>query len=113
MTNERDLSGNVRWLDEVGLHQAVVRGDREAFAELMRRFDPVVRPHIARVTPEELVDAELAKFWCGWIADGFARLRGWEPELGGLLSQRIGVLAAQACAARLSERADDTNGSWP
>ena len=101
MKNERQMSGEVRWLDEVGLHQAVVAGDQEAFAELMRRFDPIVRAHIARVTPEDQIELELAKFWCGFIADGFARLCGWEPELGGLLAQWIGVLAAQACAARL------------
>ncbi len=97
MKNERNENGDVRWLDEVGLHNAVVQGDQEAFSELMRRFDPIVRAHVARVTPEDSIDAELAKFWCGWVADGFARLRGWEPELGGLLAQWIGVLAAQAC----------------
>ena len=95
MTNETD----VRWLDELGLHGAVLAKDPEAFAELMRRYDPVVRAHLLRITPEDRIDEEVAGFWCG-LLDG-ERLRGWEPELGGLLAQWIGVLAAQACAARI------------
>jgi hypothetical protein len=92
MTNEHD----VQWLDEVGLHQAVVGGDPEAFAELIRRFEPIVRPQVMRSVPEALVELELAEFWIGLIRD--PKLRAWEPELGGLFAQWIGTLAAQACA---------------
>lgn len=87
---------DVRWLDEVALHGAVVSGDQEAFAELRRRFDPVLRARLLRFTPEAEIDGELARFWCTWVQDGFARLRGWEPSLGCLLGQWIVVLAAQA-----------------
>jgi hypothetical protein len=51
------------------------------------------------------IEIELAGFWCGLLGDGFARLRFWEPQLGGLLAQWVNVLAAQACAARLRRAA--------
>ena len=66
---------NVRWLDEVGLQKLVMAGDHEAFAELMRRFDPLVRTRIES-------DAEMAAFWCRRLRD----LCTWNPEQG-LLSQ--------------------------
>ena len=60
---------NVRWLDEVGLQQQILAGDQEAFAELMRRFDPLVR---SRWASEE----EVAAFWCRRLND----LAGWDPD---------------------------------
>jgi hypothetical protein len=92
MTKETD----VRWLDEVALHKAVVAGDPEAFAELMRRFDPIVRAQLARVAREEAINEAMAGFWCGLITDDLARLRNWKPKLGGLLAQLVVGLAAQA-----------------
>ncbi len=90
--------GDVKWLDEVALHEAVVGGDPEAFAELIRRFDPVVRAQVSRAVPEETLEDELAGFWIGLIRD--PRLRAWEPERGGLLAQWIGALASRARDAR-------------
>jgi hypothetical protein len=97
MTNEMNF--DVQWLDEVALHQAVVGGDPEAFAELIRRFDPVVRVHVARSTPEGSLEEAMAEFWIGLIRD--PRLGAWDPELGGLLAQWIAMIAAQVCALRL------------
>jgi hypothetical protein len=99
MTNEREsMQGDVQWLDEVGLHQAVVGGDPEAFAELIRRFDPLVRAQVARAAPEEQLEQEMAEMWLALIRD--PRLRAWEPAWGGLLADWVGMLAAQACALR-------------
>jgi hypothetical protein len=61
---------NVRWLDEVALQKQVLAGDQEAFAELMRRFDPVMRCR--------LDDEELAAFWCRRLGD----LAAWNPDEG-------------------------------
>ena len=93
MTNDND---DVQWLDEVQLHQGIVSGDPEAFAELIRRFDPLVRAQLSRVTVEALLENELAEFWIALLRD--PRLRDWQPELGGLLGQWISMLAAQSCA---------------
>jgi hypothetical protein len=62
---------NMRWLDEVGLHRLVLAGDYEAFAELMRRFDPLIRTRIGS-------DAEVAAFWCRRLGD----LCTWNPDEG-------------------------------
>jgi hypothetical protein len=105
MTNERI---DVRWLDEEGLHEAVVAGDPEAFAELMRRYDPVVRHQVwrvlggSRLTADESLDERMAAIWCALLDDAsFARLREWDPERCGLLATWIAHLAACACADRL------------
>jgi len=97
MTNERE-SMDVQWLDEVGLHQAVVGGDPEAFAELIRRFEPLVRAQLSPATPDEQVEVELAELWIALIRD--PRLRAWEAAWGGLLADWVSMLAAQASAAR-------------
>ena len=96
MTKETD----VRWLDEVALHKAAVGGDEEAFAELMRRFEPMVRTQLARVACEEAINEAMAGFWCGLITDDLAQLRAWAPELGGLLAQWVMRLAALAVRSR-------------
>ena len=96
MKNERDAM-DVQWLDEVGLHQAVVGGDPEAFAELIRRFDPLVRAQLVH-GPEAKVEEELAELWIALIRD--PRLRAWEPAWGGLLADWVAMLAAQASAVR-------------
>jgi hypothetical protein len=103
MTNERlkneETFGDVQWLDEVALHRAIVGGDPEAFAELIRRFDPVVRAHVSRSTVEELVEEEMAEFWIALIRD--PRLREWDADQGGLLAPWIGSIAARWCAVNL------------
>jgi hypothetical protein len=99
MKNEREaMQGDVQWLDEVALHQAVVGGDPQAFGELIRRFDPVVRAQLARTTQEERLEEELAEFWIALIRD--PRLTAWEPALGGLFAEWIGMLAAQTARVR-------------
>jgi hypothetical protein len=97
MKNER-AAMDVQWLDEVGLHQAVVGGDPEAFAELIRRFDPLVRAQLSPATPDEQVEAEMAEVWIALIRD--PRLRAWEAAWGGLLADWVSMLAAQASSAR-------------
>jgi hypothetical protein len=110
MKNERMRDGDVRRLDGVGLLRAVIAGDPEAFAELMRRFDPVVRAQVARVTPKESIDEEIAEFWCGLIGERFAPLQGWEPD-GGLLAQWISFLAAQACRRQSQSKSQSESQS--
>src|SRR5262245_60419853 len=68
MTNERATKRDVRWLDEAGLHRAVVGGDQEAFAELMWRYDPLVRSQLKRCASDEKLDVAIADFWCAMIA---------------------------------------------
>jgi hypothetical protein len=97
MTNEMN---DVQWWDEVALHQAVAGGDPEAFAELIRRFDPVVRAQLQRAIGQERIEEAMAEFWIGLIRD--PKLLKWDPELGGILGPHIGALAAQV--ARLQER---------
>jgi|SRR6478609_4840014 hypothetical protein len=92
---------NMRWLDEVALHVSVMAGDQEAFAELMRRYDPIVRRQLGRVTPDEALDEEVAEFWCALIEVELRPLAGWHAGLGGPLAQWLQMLAAQAAAARL------------
>jgi hypothetical protein len=103
MTNERIKSeetvGDVQWLDEVALHKAIGQRDPEAFAELIRRFDPVVRAHVARSTAEEFVEEQMAEFWIALIRD--PRLGEWDAAEGGLLAPWIGAIAARWCAANL------------
>jgi hypothetical protein len=97
MTNEERAYGDVRWLDERALHAATLAGDPEAFAEVMRRYDPVVRYKIWRVlgghllAPEAL-DGRVAELWCALLADDLALLRQWDPELGELFAPWLGNL---------------------
>lgn len=107
MKNEKETQRNVRWLDEAGLHRAVLGGDPEAFAELMWRYDPLVRSRLKRCASDDQLEAEIADFWCAMIADDFRSLRSWDEGRGGTLGQWLMVLAAYACKARLrsSQRA--------
>jgi hypothetical protein len=101
MKNEKD----VRWLDEMGLHRAVLGGDPEAFAELMWRYDPLVRARLAGCATPETLDVVVADFWCGLIADDLRPLCAWDAGRGGTLGQWLMVLAAYACAAKLRQTA--------
>ena len=103
MKNERATKQDVRWLDEVGLHRAVMAGDHEAFAELMWRYDPLVRSRLAGCARDEQLEVEIADFWCAMIADDFRSLRSWDKGRGGTLGQWLMVLAAYACKARLRQ----------
>jgi hypothetical protein len=64
---------DVRWLDDPALLHAVLAGDREAFAELMRRHDPRVR--------RALPPARAAEFWLSLLRDDKRTLRGWIARL--------------------------------
>jgi hypothetical protein len=105
MKNERETQRDVRWLDEVGLHRAVIAGDQEAFAELMWRYDPLVRSRLTGCARDESLDVEIAEFWCAMIADDLRPLRAWDAGRGGTLGQWLMVLAAYACAAKLRQAA--------
>jgi hypothetical protein len=112
MTNERNVrvlpAIDVRWLDERALHASVIGGDPEAFAELMRRYDPVVRHQVwrvlggSRLVAHETLDERVADIWCALLDDAsMARLRDWDADRCGLLATWIAHLAACACADRL------------
>ena len=103
MTNERATKRDVRWLDEVGLHRAVIGGDQEAFAELMWRYDPLVRSRLKACANGEQLDVEIADFWCAMIADDLRSLRAWYTGRGGTLGQWLMVLAAYAFKAKLRQ----------
>lgn len=103
MKNETKTQRDVRWLDEAGLHGAVLDGDPEAFAELMWRYDPLVRKQLAGCAGRQTLDDEIAEFWCGMIADDLGPLRAWHAGRGGTLGHWVMVLAAYACAARLRQ----------
>jgi hypothetical protein len=103
MTNERATRQDVRWLDEVGLHRAVVAGDQEAFAELMWRYDPLVRSRLKACASDEKLEVAIADFWCAMIADDLRSLRTWDTGRGGTLGQWVMVLAAYACKAKLRQ----------
>jgi hypothetical protein len=98
MTND-DKRIDVRWLDERALHAAALGNDPEAFAELMRRYDPVVRYHVWRVLggrllTTEALDEHIADFWCAMVEDDLASLRAWDPERA-LLANWLGTLASR------------------
>lgn len=78
-------------------------GDQEAFAELMWRYDPLVRSRLAACASEETLDVEIAEFWCAMIADELRSLRAWDAGRGGTLGQWLMVLAAYACAAKVRQ----------
>jgi hypothetical protein len=97
---------DVRRMDEAALHQAVVvDGDREAFAELMRRYDPIVRYQLwratggARVAATEALDLAVAEFWCALLRENFARIAGWRaPEAGEDAGASLGTWLALTAA---------------
>jgi hypothetical protein len=99
MTTNED----VQWWDEIQLHRGIASGDPEAFAEMIRRFDPLVRAHVARVTEDHSLEEEMAAFWIALLGD--PRLREWNVAEGGLFGQWIAAIAAQSCAARMLRRA--------
>jgi hypothetical protein len=103
MTNERATKADVRWLDEAGIHRAVVGGDQEAFAELMWRYDPLVRSQLKRCASDEKLDVEVADFWCAMIADDLRSLRTWDTSRCGTLGQWLMVLAAYAAKEKLRQ----------
>ena len=113
MTNERATRQDVRWLDEMALHAAVVGGDQEAFAELMWRYDPLVRYKIWRVlgrlVAAETLDAQIAELWCALMADDWAILRGWDADTSNLFAGWLGGVAVRVSGEwlrrRLRERA--------
>jgi hypothetical protein len=111
MTNDRGRGGDVRWLDERALHAAVVAGDAEAFAELMRRYESVVRSKLGRVLADgrasatERADERVAEFWCGLVREDQRALREWDADRCGLLAPWLGLLAARAAAEELRRRA--------
>ena len=100
MNETKEQMSDVQWLDEVALHKAVIAGDPEAFAEMIRRFDPRVRDQLSRAIAEERIEEAMAEFWIVLIRD--PQLREWDPELGGVLGQHLGALATQV--ARAQER---------
>jgi hypothetical protein len=81
-------------------------GDPEAFAEIIERYDPVVRYKIWRVlgrlVPAEALDAQIAGFWCALLADDKSRLREWEWERGERFASWLGNLALRVGGERLS-----------
>jgi hypothetical protein len=103
MTNERAAKRDVRWLDELGLHGAVIGGDPEAFAELMWRYDPLVRSPLRLCASGEKLEVEIADFWCAMIADDLRSLRSRDTGRGGTLGQWLMVLAAYAAKAKLRQ----------
>ena len=64
---------DVRWMDDPALLHAVVSGDGEAFAELMRRHDARVR----RSLPAPMA----AEFWVYLLRDEKRALREWIDRL--------------------------------
>ncbi len=108
MTNENRW-GDVRWLDERALHAAVVGGDPEAFAELMRRYDPVVRYQVwrvlggSRLCASEALDERVAELWCRLLDGDLAELRAWDAERSGLLAPFLGALTARLAGEKLRQ----------
>jgi hypothetical protein len=110
----------VRWLDEHALVEAVLAKDPEAFAELIRRYDPVARYKIWRVlggaqlVRQEQLDGAIADFWCGIVDAELEPLAEWSAARGELLAAALGGLATQFASHRLQrwlrERAEMKNG---
>jgi hypothetical protein len=107
MTTHRVTFGDVRWLDEHALIVAALGQDAEAFAELIRRYDPVVRYKIWRVlggaqlVEARQLDAAIADFWCTLVDADLQPLAEWNRESGELLAAALGTLATQFAGERL------------
>jgi DNA-directed RNA polymerase specialized sigma24 family protein len=103
---------DVRHFDNRRLRDAAVEGDPEAFGEIMRRFDPVVRAAIAQLVPAGAVDDLIAEVWCLLMRQHMSRLREWDPvrhvTLGAWL-MRIAHELAVRLVARAGCHAPDTH----
>jgi DNA-directed RNA polymerase specialized sigma24 family protein len=101
MTNEKPMN-DVRHLDNRSLRDAAVEGDPEAFGEIMRRFDPVVRAGIERLVSPDAVDDLIAEVWCLLMRQRMSRLRAWDPTrhvtLGAWLMRIARELATRLAA---------------
>lgn len=108
MTNDKNGWQDVRWMDERALHQATLEGDPEAFSELIRRYDPVVRYRVWRVLGGlelvlgEPLDSHIADFWCTLLDDEMAILRQWNAERE-LFAAWLGALASRTASERLRQ----------
>lgn len=109
MRTTRVTFGDVRWLDEQALVAAALAKDPEAFSELIRRYDPVVRYKIWRVlggaqlVPPEELDGLIADFWCGLVDADLQPLAEWNGAGGELLAATLGGLATQFAGDRLRQ----------
>src|SRR5947209_10902115 len=98
MRTARVTFGAVRSLDEHALVAAALAKDPEAFSELIRRYDPVVRYKIWRVlggaqlVPPEQLDGIIADFWCGLVDADLQPLAEWNAAGGELLAATLGGL---------------------
>lgn len=107
MKTSRVTFGDVRWLDERALLQAAMAKDPEAFSELIRRYDPVVRYKTWRVlggselVKLEQLDGLIADFWCTLVDADLAPLAAWDSGRGELFASWLGALASHAATDRL------------
>ncbi len=106
-----ELGPDVRHFDQATLRAAVVAGDPEAFAELMRRYEPVLRQQMLRaivgspLSSSDTLDEMLAEFWCALLDHRMSRLRAWQQQRGTSLGAWLGLFAWQTSAAHLRELA--------
>ena len=109
MKTSRVTFGDVRWFDEHALVTAALHKDPEAFAEIYRRYDPVVRYKIWRVLggaqliAEAELDHAIADFWCTLVDADLAPLAEWNADPCTLLGAAIGAFATQYASERLRE----------
>ena len=124
VTMDEGFGLDVKHLDERVLLSALKGGDKEAFAELRRRYDPALRLAVwraiarplATLLERESVDEVLAGFWCSlmgseWRPPRVLPLGPWlallatreaHEQLPSLLekfSRRVGYLDALEAAA--------------
>jgi DNA-directed RNA polymerase specialized sigma24 family protein len=80
------LFPDVRHFDQPTLRAQVLAGDPEAFGELMRRYEPLVRQEMLRaltgsmLTSSDTLEEVLAEFWVALLGDRMGRLRTWGPD---------------------------------
>jgi hypothetical protein len=103
VTLDEGFGLDVKGLDERVLLSALGGGDREAFAELRRRYDPALRLAVwraiarplATLLERESVDEVLAEFWCSLVG------KQWRPPRVLPLGPWLALLATRSAHEHL------------
>lgn len=91
---------DVAELPDVNLARLALRDDPIAWAELVRRFEPVIRTQLGRtlaagqkLLSSDSVDEALGEFWIALLNRDRDWLRRFDPQGGKTLAGWLGVLA--------------------
>jgi RNA polymerase sigma-70 factor (ECF subfamily) len=98
---EAPKSADLRSLDDGSLaYRAALSNDRAAWAEMLRRFEPVIRHQLGRslsaahsLLSSDSLDDAMQEFWLAVLKKDRAWLLRFEPERGHKLASWLGLMA--------------------